>query len=76
MTRLTKADVINISAELGTYDKELLKKTGCTLLGIACKAAWVDEIGVANAVSSLTACVVPMDCGQGTIEGFCDAVQQ
>ena len=76
MTRLTKADVINISAELGTYDKELLKKTGCTLLGIACKAVRVDEIGVANAMGSLTTCVVPMDCGQGTIEGFCDAVKQ
>lgn len=76
MTRLTKADVINISVELGTYDKELLKKTGCTLLGIACKAVGVDEIGVANAIGSLTTCVVPMDCGQGTIEGFCDAVKQ
>ena len=76
MTRLTKADVINISAELDNYDKELLKKTGCTLLGIACKAARIDEIEVANAVRSLTTCVVPMDCGQGTIEGFSDAVQQ
>ncbi len=76
MTRLTKADVINISAELDTYDKELLKKTGCMLLGIACNAAGVDEIEVVNTVGSLTTCVVPMDCGQGTIEGFCDAVKQ
>ncbi len=76
MTRLTAADVINISAELDTYDRELLKKTGCTLLGIACKAAGVDEIEVATAMGSLTIGVVPMDCGQGTIEGFCDAVKQ
>jgi pyrrolysine biosynthesis protein PylD len=76
MTRLTKADVINISAELDIYDKELLKKTGCTLLGIACKAAGIDEREAAGAMESLTACVVPMDCGQGIIEGFCDAVKQ
>ncbi|MBA7568002.1 hypothetical protein ES708_09721 [subsurface metagenome] len=45
-------------------------------MGIACKAAGVDEIEIANAVGSLTTYVVPMDCGQGTIEGFCDAVKQ
>jgi pyrrolysine biosynthesis protein PylD len=76
MTRLTKADVINISAELGSYDKELQKKTGRTLLGIACQAAGVDELEVGTAMRSITACVVPMDCGQGIIEGFCDAVKQ
>lgn len=76
MTRLIKADVVNISAELDNYDRELLRKTGCTLLGIACKAAGVDEVEIAHAAGSLTTCVVPMDCGQGTIEGFCDAVQQ
>jgi len=76
MTRLTRADVINISAQLDNYDRELLRKTGCTLLGIACKATEVDEIEIADAVGSLTTCVVPMDCGQGTIEGFCDAVKQ
>lgn len=75
MTRLTRADVIDISGQLAQYDKELQKKTGRTLLGIACKAAGVGEAEAGTTLKSITACIVPMDCGQGIIEGFCDAVK-
>jgi pyrrolysine biosynthesis protein PylD len=76
VTRLKTLDIAGISAELDRYDTELLNKTGCTLLGIACHAAGVEEKTIQDLIASTKVAVIPMTCGQGVIEGFAKTVQQ
>jgi pyrrolysine biosynthesis protein PylD len=74
MTRLTTDDIATIADELEAYDSELLSKTGCTLNGIACRAAGVEESEVKKISGNLLVGVVPITFGEGIISGFCETV--
>lgn len=75
MTRLISQDVKNIEGALQRYQSMLMKKTGHTLLEVACHAAGLGENAASRLISSVTVGVVPMTCGQGVIEGFAAAVK-
>lgn len=72
MTRLKEDDINEIAATLASYDSELIRKTGCSLLELASHAVGRDL----NEVQGMTprVAVIPMTCGQGIIEGFVQAV--
>jgi pyrrolysine biosynthesis protein PylD len=74
MSRLQPADVRGIPGGLAAYDRRLRRRIGCSLLALACRATGTEEERVRPAVAGLTACVVPMSCGQGIIPGFAEAV--
>jgi pyrrolysine biosynthesis protein PylD len=74
MTRLTTDDIAKITDELEAYDSELLSKTGCTLNGIACRAAGVEESEVKKKSGNLLVGVIPITFGEGVISGFCETV--
>ncbi len=74
MTRLQPPDVAGIPSSLERFDRELLRRSGLTLRGLACRAARLDEGVLAATAASLTVRVVPMDCGQGLLAGFPEAV--
>jgi pyrrolysine biosynthesis protein PylD len=74
MTRLRSADISNIPFELEAYDRELLRKTGCDLRRLACRAAGLPRGDARRAVAKMSASVVPIRWGQGVIEGFCQAI--
>ena len=74
VTRLTMDDIRHIGAQLADYDTELMKKTGCSLRGIACRAAGVQESDFEKARGELLVGIIPLTFGQGIIGGFCDAV--
>jgi len=73
MTRLQSDDILKIASQLKAYDGELVSKTGHTLRQIACHAVGLEEEDVGGIAASLTVGVVPIQWGQGVIEGFCDA---
>ena len=75
MTRLTSELVESIRAGLSEYDNELLKKTGRTLRQVACRAAGVREAEMRDSIGATLVGVVPVTSGEGTIEGFCSAVE-
>ena len=74
MTRLTTNDIRHIGAQLKDYDKELIKKTGFSLKGIACRAAGVQESDFEKISGDLLVGITPLTLGQGIIGGFCDTV--
>jgi pyrrolysine biosynthesis protein PylD len=74
MTRLTTDDIATIADELAAYDSELLSKTGCTLSGIACRAAGVEESEIKKLSGDLLVGVIPITFGGGVISGFCESV--
>lgn len=74
MTRLKVNDIKDISKQLQDYDEELLRKTGRTLLGIACHAVGVEEEAIRPCLEGAQAAVVPITSGQGVIKGFSAAV--
>lgn len=74
MTRLKSADIAPITQSLMELDRDLIKKTGLTLRGVACAAAHVDESRIAETIGSLRACVVPITAGMGVIPGFSETV--
>ena len=74
MTRLTINDITAIAEKLDAYDAELIAKTGCTLAGIACRAAGVAEAAIKEATGEIWIGVVPITFGQGIITGFCETV--
>jgi pyrrolysine biosynthesis protein PylD len=74
MTRLTPPDLAGIPAGLEAYDAELAARTGCTLRGLACRAAGVGEGRLAELARGVRVAVVPLDCGQGVLPGFAEAV--
>ncbi len=76
MTRLKALDITDIGINLDRYDTELLVKTGCTLRGIACQAAGIEEKTAQDIIASSKVGVIPMTCGQGVIRGFAETVQQ
>jgi len=74
VTRLATDDVKSISAELADYDSELTAKTGCSLRGVACLAAGVQEEEIKDSLKNARIGVIPITGGEGVIAGFCDAV--
>lgn len=73
MTRLTPEQVKNIPTNLLNYEQELIKKTKCTLLGIA-KYALKIKHDITSVLSQTTAAIIPVTAGEGTILGFSEAV--
>ena len=74
MTRLITADISNIAANLKNYDRELVARTGCSLRGIACLAAEIDEAQIKNLLPKIQVGIIPISSGEGIIGGFADAV--
>ncbi len=74
MTRLASDDVKSIPAELANYDSELTAKTSCSLKGVACLAAGVQEEVIKDSLKNVLIGVIPITGGEGVIAGFCDAV--
>jgi pyrrolysine biosynthesis protein PylD len=75
MTRLTPADLRGIPAGLQDYDRELAARTGCTLRGLACRAAGTGESRLAELARDAPVAVVSLDAGQGVLPGFAEAVR-
>jgi pyrrolysine biosynthesis protein PylD len=75
VTRLSSESVIKIGEQLPAYDAELVAKTGCTLLEIACQSAGVEKHHVLSDLYSLRVAVVPVTSGKGIIPGFVEAVK-
>ena len=73
MTRLTSEQVQKILVNLLNYEQELIEKTGSSLLGIAKHAIKIKN-DVTSVLSNTTAAVVPITAGEGTIQGFAEAV--
>ncbi len=74
MTRLTTADISDITANLKNYDAELVARTGHSLSGIACRATDIDEAQIKNMLPNIRVGVIPFSGGRGIISGFSDAV--
>jgi pyrrolysine biosynthesis protein PylD len=76
MTRLKSSDITDISNQLELYDECLREKTGHTLCEISCRAVGVTPSSFENRAKSTKVWVIPLDVGQGLIEGFAEAVRQ
>jgi len=74
VTRLSTADIVDITADLIDYDAELVRKTGHSLAGIACRAAGISESKIRKILPELSIGVIPVTGGQGVISGFCDTL--
>lgn len=74
MTRLKTGDIDTISSNLEEYDRELLKKTGQTLLGIACHSCGMNQDRVLDLMKNVTINVVPVTAGEGIITSFSETV--
>ena len=74
MTRLRTEDIEHIRHELKTYDQQLLNKTGKTLKGIALHALGLGDSEFEEIIKLNKVCVIPLTCGLGVIDGFCNAV--
>lgn len=74
MTRLTTNDIRHLGAQLANYDTELIKKTGFSLKGIACRAAGIQEFELEKISGNLLVGIIPLTFGQGIIGEFCDTV--
>ncbi len=74
MTRLTSSDIQGISEELPAYESSLMKKTGCSLRQLACRAMKVTEIDVQTSLEHTLVGVIPMTSGGGVLKGFCGTV--
>jgi len=72
MTRLTTDDIRSIADELEAYDEELVTKTGCSLRGIACRAAGIRESEINKIAADIRVGIIPITFGQGIIHGFCE----
>ncbi|MCF8106782.1 MAG: 3-methylornithyl-N6-L-lysine dehydrogenase PylD [Desulfohalobiaceae bacterium] len=75
MTRLETKDIRDIGRNLEAYDAELRNKCGQTLLGLACHAIGAEKGLIQQRLASLSAAVIPMTCGQGSLPGFSEAVE-
>ena len=73
MTRLQSDDILEVADQLQAYDEDLVSKTGHTLRQIACHAVGLEEKAASRITATLSVAVVPIEWGQGLIEGFCDA---
>jgi pyrrolysine biosynthesis protein PylD len=75
MTRLKAEDIKNIAKRLDKYDMELFKKTGCTLLGVACHTFGIPEKVLQSIAASVEVGIIPFQSGQGIIEGFSQTLE-
>lgn len=75
MTRLRTEDIKDISTQLKKYDKELIRKTGRTLRGIASYILGIKEEEFQLLASAIPIAVVPILSGQGVITGFSNTVR-
>jgi pyrrolysine biosynthesis protein PylD len=76
MTRLRSSDIANISSHLRNFDVYLRERTGHTLCEISCRAVGVTPSSFENRVKRTKVWVIPLDVGQGLIEGFAETVRQ
>ncbi|MCF6246798.1 MAG: 3-methylornithyl-N6-L-lysine dehydrogenase PylD [Desulfobacula sp.] len=74
MTRLKNYDICDISSALEQYDRDLVRKTGRSLLGVACHTCGVDEDEIKRLARSFCIHVVPVNAGQGVIPEFSETV--
>jgi len=75
MTRLRTEDIESLKADLPSYERRLRHQTGCTLLGIACRAVGMSEQDVARRLAEgLQIAVIPVTSGDGVIGGFSETV--
>ncbi|MCK5682555.1 3-methylornithyl-N6-L-lysine dehydrogenase PylD [bacterium] len=74
MTRLKNSDICDISFNLCRYNRELISKTGQSLLGIACHACGVEELKIKQKLDSFCVHVVPVTTGLGVISNFSETV--
>lgn len=75
MTRLKTCDIDTISEELDEYNKTLVKKTGHSLLGVACHACGRQESDIRQIIEDFTVNVIPITAGQGIITTFSNTVE-
>jgi pyrrolysine biosynthesis protein PylD len=75
MTRLKTCDIDTISEKLDGYNRELLEKTGHSLLGVACHACGRQESEIRQIIEEFTVNVVPITAGQGIITTFSNTVE-
>lgn len=73
MTRLTPEQVKKISKNLQYYDKELIRKTGTSMFGIAKHALHIEE-DVTTILNKTTSAIIPITSRKGIIRGFTEAV--
>ncbi len=74
MTRLTERDILGLKQDLSRYDEELVRKTGRSLQGIACRAAGISGEKFLDAARTSRVAAVSITSGQGVITGFARAV--
>ena len=72
MTRLTEADVTDLTRELEAFEARLLEATGLDLRGLALRSSTEEDRCVQLRGSRIAA--VPMSAGEGVIPGFTDCV--
>lgn len=75
MTRLSSESVRDIPKSLEALDRDLLYRTGHTLLGLAARTAATSSAGVERKIKNYTAAVVPVSSGAGVIPGFAESVR-
>jgi len=75
MTRLRTEDIKGIARRLDKYDMELFKKTGCTLLGVACHTFGIPEKVLRSIAASVEIGIIPYQSGKGIIEGFSQTIE-
>ncbi len=75
MTRLKTCDIDTISENLDRYNRELMEKTGHSLLGVACHACGLQESEIRQVIEDFTVNVVPITAGQGIITTFSNTVE-
>ena len=63
MTRLKTDDIKDIFSRLNRYDRELFRKTGNTLRGIACHTLGIPEGTLQSIAASVEVGVVPFLSG-------------
>lgn len=74
MTRLKTADITQIGTTIHRYEEDLMAKTGCDLIGMACLGAGISQTRFKQRATALSVGLVPVTMGQGVISGFCEAV--
>jgi pyrrolysine biosynthesis protein PylD len=72
MTRLTAADVTDLTRELEAFEARLLEATGLDLRGLALRSSTEEDRCVQLRGARIAA--VPMSAGEGVIPGFTDCV--
>ena len=75
MTRLKTSDIDTISENLDGYNRELMEKTGHSLLGVACHACGRQESDIIELIEDFSVNVVPITAGQGIISTFSNTVE-